>query len=56
MKKIKMGDPMKGDTDMGPLSRQDLRDSVHRSVWKSIEDGAKLLLGGRIIDVACKCN
>jgi len=48
MKKIKVGDPMNKETDMGPLSRKDLRDSVHESVTKSIADGAKLLLGGLI--------
>jgi succinate-semialdehyde dehydrogenase/glutarate-semialdehyde dehydrogenase len=48
MKNMKMGDPMKGDTDVGPLARKDLRDTVHNSVTKAVSEGAKLLLGGQL--------
>lgn len=44
----KMGDPMKEDTDIGPQARHDLRDEVHAQVLKSINKGAKLLLGGQL--------
>jgi succinate-semialdehyde dehydrogenase/glutarate-semialdehyde dehydrogenase len=44
----KMGDPRKADTAVGPLSRHDLRDDLHRQVSESIEKGARCLLGGRI--------
>ncbi len=39
-------DPMKDDTNMGPMSRDDLRANVHRQVQESIQNGAKCLLGG----------
>ncbi len=46
----KMGDPMEEDTVIGPQARHDLRDDLHRQVIKSIEKGAKCLLGGEIPD------
>ena len=45
MKSLKMGDPMKEDTDVGPMSRKDLRDNTHEYVLKAFGDGAKLLCG-----------
>ena len=50
MKKRKMGDPLKENTDVGPQARHDLRDGLHSQVEKSIQKGAKLLLGGKIPD------
>jgi succinate-semialdehyde dehydrogenase/glutarate-semialdehyde dehydrogenase len=48
MRQVKLGDPMTEDTEMGPLARPDLRDDLHQQVQKSIEQGAKCLLGGVI--------
>jgi len=48
MRAAKMGDPMEEDTIVGPLARHDLRDYLHQQVLKSIEKGAKCLLGGEI--------
>ncbi len=48
MSEAKMGDPMKEDTDVGPQARFDLRDNLHKQVEKSITEGAKCLLGGKI--------
>jgi succinate-semialdehyde dehydrogenase/glutarate-semialdehyde dehydrogenase len=48
MEEVKMGDPMKEEVELGPLSRKDLRDNVHESVQKAVKDGAKLLTGGNI--------
>lgn len=48
MRSKKMGDPTKEDTDVGPQARADLRDELHEQVLKSIEKGAKLLLGGEV--------
>ncbi|MCH7505347.1 NAD-dependent succinate-semialdehyde dehydrogenase [PVC group bacterium] len=50
MRLKKMGDPMSEDTDIGPMARFDLRDSLHRQVEQTLKDGAKLLLGGQISD------
>ncbi len=48
MKSKKMGDPMEEDTVVGPQAREDLRDELHEQVRKSIEKGARLLLGGEV--------
>ena len=45
---IKTGDPLKEDTQIGPLARHDLRDELHRQVEASIAAGARCLLGGAI--------
>ncbi|MEX2347806.1 MAG: NAD-dependent succinate-semialdehyde dehydrogenase [Balneolaceae bacterium] len=46
MKSKKLGDPFDEDTDVGPQAREDLRDELHEQVQKSVEKGAKILLGG----------
>ncbi|MEX0722581.1 MAG: NAD-dependent succinate-semialdehyde dehydrogenase [Gracilimonas sp.] len=46
MKSQKVGDPFDQDTDVGPQAREDLRDELHEQVQKSVEKGAKILLGG----------
>ena len=48
MKDLKMGNPMDSDTKLGPIAREDLRDTLHEQVEISIENGAKLLCGGKI--------
>ena len=48
MKTRKMGDPMADGTDVGPQSRPDLRDELHKQVVDSVAKGAKALLGGEI--------
>lgn len=41
-----VGDPMDRDTDVGPLARGDLRDTLHDQVQRSVAAGAELLCGG----------
>ncbi|MEX2404778.1 MAG: NAD-dependent succinate-semialdehyde dehydrogenase [Balneolales bacterium] len=48
----KMGDPRELANDVGPLAREDLRDTLHKQVQKSINQGAKLVMGGKIPDQA----
>jgi succinate-semialdehyde dehydrogenase / glutarate-semialdehyde dehydrogenase len=48
MRARKVGDPLEAGTHIGPLARADLRDSLHDQVQRSIQSGAKLLLGGEI--------
>ena len=48
MRKYTVGDPMKENTDIGPLARKDLREELQRQVLGSIKLGARCLLGGRI--------
>ena len=48
MKARKVGDPLADGVDVGPQSRTDLRDDLHKQVVDSVAKGAKLLLGGEI--------
>ncbi|MFQ6613971.1 MAG: NAD-dependent succinate-semialdehyde dehydrogenase [Fidelibacterota bacterium] len=50
MKTVVMGDPLQEETTLGPQAREDLRDELHDQVVKSIELGAKVLIGGEIPD------
>lgn len=51
MAAVRVGDPMAEHTDVGPLARRDLRDNLAAQVARSIEGGAKCLLGGKVPDV-----
>jgi succinate-semialdehyde dehydrogenase/glutarate-semialdehyde dehydrogenase len=42
---LKIGDPALEDTDLGPMSREDLRDELHKQVQESIAQGAMAALG-----------
>ena len=46
--KLKLGDPLLEDTDIGPLARDDLRQNLHRQVVETIESGANCLMGGEL--------
>ncbi len=46
MQSLKVGDPTDPATDIGPLARQDLRETLHDQVERSVNSGAKLMLGG----------
>ena len=50
MRSVRMGDPLAEDTDIGPQARHDLRDELHDQVLRSVQQGARLLLGGSIPD------
>jgi succinate-semialdehyde dehydrogenase/glutarate-semialdehyde dehydrogenase len=43
----KMGDPREDDTDIGPLAREDLRETLHKQVTESCKQGATVLCGGK---------
>jgi succinate-semialdehyde dehydrogenase/glutarate-semialdehyde dehydrogenase len=46
MKARRVGDPRDEATEVGPLARHDLRDELHQQVARSVERGARVLLGG----------
>jgi len=50
MTEIELGDPMKDDTDLGPMSRTELRDQLHEQVRESVRNGARILCGGEVPD------
>lgn len=51
MKSKKMGDPFDESNSIGPQASIQLRDELHQQVLKSMELGAKLLLGGEIPEI-----
>jgi acyl-CoA reductase-like NAD-dependent aldehyde dehydrogenase len=44
---LRIGDPTDRSTQLGPLARDDLRDSLEQQVRHSTDQGAKILVGGR---------
>jgi len=44
----RMGSPLEEGVAVGPLARHDLRDTLHDQVRRSVDAGARLLLGGTI--------
>ena len=50
MKEVKLGDPTKEDSDLGPMAREDLRETLHEQVQESVKKGAKVLIGGEMPD------
>lgn len=49
-KLIKAGDPLDPASTIGPMARNDLRAELHQQVERTIAAGAKLALGGNIVD------
>lgn len=49
---ITMGDPSDEDTQLGPMARSDLRDTLDDQVKKSVEKGAQIVCGGEMPDRA----
>jgi succinate-semialdehyde dehydrogenase/glutarate-semialdehyde dehydrogenase len=48
MKAARQGDPLQMDTEIGPLARRDLRETLHAQVQQSVQRGARCVLGGEI--------
>ncbi|GAB5534826.1 MAG: NAD-dependent succinate-semialdehyde dehydrogenase [Rubricoccaceae bacterium] len=49
MNELTVGDPMT-DVDLGPLAREDLRETVHEQVSDTVSEGAEVLCGGDVPD------
>ncbi len=45
---LKTGSPLDEATELGPLARPDLRDTLHEQVERSVAAGARLITGGRV--------
>ncbi|OYZ90069.1 MAG: NADP-dependent succinic semialdehyde dehydrogenase [Rhizobiales bacterium 17-65-6] len=48
--RLKMGDPLERDTNIGPMARANLRDTLHDQVERSVAAGAPLKAGGTPVD------
>ena len=44
---LKIGDPLLEGTDVGPLATANIRDEIEAQVLRAVEDGAKVLIGGK---------
>ncbi len=49
---LAIGDPREDATFIGPMARSRGRDELHRQVCASVEQGARLLIGGQAMDRA----
>jgi succinate-semialdehyde dehydrogenase/glutarate-semialdehyde dehydrogenase len=49
LERLKVGDPMHADTDLGPLATEQVLADLTRQVVASVEAGARLLCGGKRI-------
>jgi succinate-semialdehyde dehydrogenase/glutarate-semialdehyde dehydrogenase len=47
---LKVGDPMERGTDVGPMAREDLLDSLDDQVKRTVEAGAQLRTGGKRLE------
>lgn len=45
-KALKVGDPMREDTQIGPMAREDLRTQLHEQVRDAVAKGARVVTGG----------
>jgi succinate-semialdehyde dehydrogenase/glutarate-semialdehyde dehydrogenase len=50
MLSLKVGDPMDAATDVGPLATADVLHGLEAQVQKTVEMGARVLLGGKRVD------
>lgn len=50
LEKLQLGDPRDEQTDIGPIARKDLRDILALQVQRTLDAGARCLLGGSMPD------
>jgi succinate-semialdehyde dehydrogenase/glutarate-semialdehyde dehydrogenase len=50
VKALKVGDPMDKNVDIGPLATEEILKTLHSQVEKSVQRGARLLIGGERVD------
>lgn len=47
IEKLKMGDPHDPETNVGPLTNEQMQEDIERQVGESVKQGAKILSGGQ---------
>lgn len=50
MKNVKVGDPLKRETELGPIAREDLLLELDQQVKQSVDKGAVVLCGGKRVE------
>src|SRR5947209_2010960 len=48
--KLRVGNPLDYETEVGPVAREDLREALDRQVRDSVKMGARVLLGGKPLE------
>ncbi|MDY7225945.1 NAD-dependent succinate-semialdehyde dehydrogenase [Hyalangium rubrum] len=48
MRRVVVGDPMEAKTEVGPLATEGIRQGLHAQVEKSVAQGTRLLVGGKL--------
>lgn len=48
--KLRVGDPLRYETQIGPVARADLRDDLDRQVQATVQMGGRVLLGGKPVE------
>lgn len=48
MRALRCGNPMEESTEVGPLAREDLRQTLHDQVQRTLQAGARCVIGGQI--------
>ncbi len=48
--KLRIGDPLHYETQIGPVARADLRDELDRQVQATVQMGGRVLLGGKPVE------
>ncbi|HSH40338.1 MAG TPA: NAD-dependent succinate-semialdehyde dehydrogenase [Chthoniobacterales bacterium] len=51
MRALKIGDPLDPETEIGPLANEQILRSVHAQVHATVSAGARLLTGGKRVDL-----
>lgn len=51
IRNLKTGDPMNPETQIGPIARMDLLEGLINQVQESVQEGARLLLGGKKMNI-----
>jgi succinate-semialdehyde dehydrogenase / glutarate-semialdehyde dehydrogenase len=50
LRTVRVGDPLHDRTELGPLARAGVRDSLHDQVRRSVDAGARVVVGGTPLD------
>src|SRR5947207_7890310 len=48
--KLRVGDPLNRETQIGPMARRDLREALEKQVQASVKMGARVVLGGKPLE------
>lgn len=48
---LKVGDPTKSTTDLGPLCSEEAAENIENQVKRAVQGGAKIVLGGKRVDM-----